>query len=164
MDLHRNPDIRDEQVCYNILLCITNSKLSQLHGSLSHSIDVEVMDLPLQLPVAALIYVTSQRFNSETCCEPEMRLTPSPLDFQGPARAHAAQDLGNYHGMNPFQVALHFTKKQEPSPDPSTSFSRFFCVFTSDPTRCSSTSPVQGFEPDSLYSAGGNIGDLTGEI
>lgn len=128
MDLHRNPDIRDKQVCYNILLWITNSNLSQLHGSLSHSIDVEVMDLALQLPVAALIYVTSQRFNSETCCEPEMRLTPSPLDFQGPARAHAAQDLGNYHGMNPLQVALHFTKNKNPprTPPPASSGSFVF--------------------------------------
>uniref|UniRef100_A0A8K9WQY5 Uncharacterized protein n=1 Tax=Oncorhynchus mykiss TaxID=8022 RepID=A0A8K9WQY5_ONCMY len=54
---------------------------------------------------------------------PGARFTPSPPDFQGPARAHrtppnrdAFQGLGPSLGANPFQGALPFTKKRELSP------------------------------------------------
>ncbi|KAM7364810.1 hypothetical protein PAMP_025095 [Pampus punctatissimus] len=54
---------------------------------------------------------------------PGARFTPSPPDFQGPARAHgrrrnrdAFQGAGPSLGANPFQGALPFTKKRELSP------------------------------------------------
>uniref|UniRef100_A0A8C8MI02 Uncharacterized protein n=1 Tax=Oncorhynchus tshawytscha TaxID=74940 RepID=A0A8C8MI02_ONCTS len=91
---------------------------------------------------------------------PGARFTPSPPDFQGPARAHwTPPEPQSFPGLgpiswvdpNPGSLALH--KEKRILPGAPTSFSWIDLVTTLDASRCPSP-PVRGHSESSLRSVG----------